>query len=594
MSGRNSRIVRNRDRSSGIDFISNNSKIIVGIVVVFLIIIIGIILLCSNFKSSKIVGQEIKNNNDIEYEYFMLSSDENIGVIDKKGNKIIDTKYIAIDIPNPSKDVFFCYSDDETVTILNKNAEEILNNYQNVQIIQSTNENSEIEKNALKYKNGEFYGLIDLDGNIVTEAIYSELVSLNDKPGAILAKKDDKYGVLDSKGNLIIDFIYDGIFADGYNSAEDLYTKTGYIVSQKDNDGVKYGYIDYKGNLLLDTKYESLERALEYSEDDIYLIVMQKGKKGVFKNKKKIIDLNFQDINYSDLSNVFIVNKNGKYGFCNKQGKMILKPEYTDYSIAGNYISVEKDAERKLFDINGNLVNSASYTKMIETENPSYFIAEDEDGYYSIISKDVNIDEKFVQVEYAYDNYFIFQEESGKSGIINAITEDVEVKAEYDFIILIEGTNVIQAINGTENTVDIYSKDLIKTVTMKDGVVETLENGYSVVYSETDMKYIDKEGNVVKNTDVYPEEELYSIQQAGKWGFANSNDEIVIECKYDIVTEFNKYGFAGVKKAGKWGVVQEDGTLVVEPNYEIDIYYFPQFIGKYQLFQSEIIYCIEQ
>ena len=71
------------------------------------------------------------------------------------------------------------------------------------------------------------------------------------------------------------------------------------------------------GEILLNVKYESLERALEYDDNNIYLIAMENGKKGVFKNHKKLIDLNFQDIIYSDLSNVFIVNKNGKYGFYN-------------------------------------------------------------------------------------------------------------------------------------------------------------------------------------------------------------------------------------------------------------------------------------
>ena len=288
--------------------------------------------------------------------------------------------------------------------------------------------------------------------------------------------------------------------SDGYCSEEDLYAKTGYIVSRKNDDGVSFGYIDYKGKVILDTQYESLERALEYEKEDVYLIVMQKGKKGVFKNKKKMIDLNFQDINYSELSKVFIVNKNGKYGFYNIEGKIILKPEYTHYSIAGNYISVEKDEKTELFDINGNLVNTNSYTKMIATKNSSYFIAEGEDGFYSIISKDAKIEGEYTQIQYAFENYFIFTEHNGKSGVINALTQEVEIEPEYDMIILIEGTQALQAIDGTKNIIDIYNNKLNKTVTMEDGIVEALQNGYSIIYSEKVMKYIDKNGDIAKNT----------------------------------------------------------------------------------------------
>lgn len=391
----------------------------------------------------------------------------------------------------------------------------------------------------------------------------------------------------------MIDAKYDQILADGYWSNHESYGKTGYIVAKKAEDGINFGYIDYEGKVLLDTRYESLERALEYDDEDVYLIAMQKGKKGVFKNKKKVIDLNFQDILYSNLSKVFIVNKNGKYGFYHLNGKVILKPEYTKYSMAGNYISVTKDDKTQLFDINGNVVSTNSYTKMIETDNPAYFIAEDEEGYYSIISKEVKLDEKYVQVTYAFDHYFIVTDKTEKVGVINALTKEMEVEPQYDFILLIDGTKSLQAIDGMSHLVDIYSEDLEKTVTLEGGIVESVHDEYSIVYSETDMRYINSVGQVVENTEVYPNKKMYASQTNGKWGFADANGRFVVECEYDIVTEFNEYGFAGIKKDGKWGVIKEDGEVIVEPTYELDTYYFPQFIGKYRLIESEIIYCEE-
>lgn len=460
-------------------------------------------------------------------------------------------------------------------------------------MVKSSEDIGDMENSVLKYKKDDLYGLVDLEGNQITEAVYEEISSLDYRPGRILVKKEGKYGILDSQGNLFIPIKYDKISADGYYSEKSKYEKTGYIVGEKTEEGLHFGYIDYKGNVLLDTKYETLERALEYEDENSYLIAMQKGKKGVFKNQKKIIDLDFQNIHYSALSQVFIVNKNGKYGFFHLDGKVILKPQYTNYSVAGNYISVTKENQTELFDINGNLVNTNSYTKMIETGNPAYFIAEDDKGFYSIISKDVKIDEKYIQVSYAFNNYFIFTDETGKTGVINALTQEIEIEPKYDFILLIEGTKVLQAIDGMNNFVDIYSKTLRKTVTMEDGIVEILENGYSIIYSETDMKYIDSEGQVVENTQVYPDKKMYAIQKDKKWGFADSQGKIVLECQYDIVTEFNKYGFAAIKKDGKWGIVNEIGEVIVEPIYELDTYYFPQFIGKYRLIQSEMVYCEE-
>ncbi len=319
----------------------------------------------------------------------------------------------GIDIPNPSKDVFIVQTEDKS-EVFNQQGEKILTEYEQIEAVKSSEDVSEIETEVLKYQKNGLYGLINLEGRPITEPIYNEITSLDYRPGRILVKKDEKYGVLDAEGNVVVEVDYDKIIADGYCAKDGSYEKTGYIVAKKGKDGINFGYIDAKGNPLLDTQYESLERALEYDDEHCYLIAMQKGKKCVFKDKKKMIDSHFQEITYSNLSKVFVVNKNGKYGFYHLNGKVILRPEYTDYSMAGNYISVTKEDKTQLFDINGNLVETNSYTKMMETENPSYFIAEDENGYQSIISKDVKLSEEYTQISYAFHHYFIFTNKSRK------------------------------------------------------------------------------------------------------------------------------------------------------------------------------------
>ena len=53
-----------------------------------------------------------------------------------------------------------------------------------------------------------------------------------------------------------------------------------------------------------------------------------------------------------------------------------------------------------------------------------------------------------------------------------------------------------------------------------------------------------------------------------------------IQNEYEKVTEFNEYGFAGIKKDGKWGSINENGEIVQEPVYSIS-WQNPSFIGKY-------------
>ncbi len=568
------------------DIRSENGNIRI-IFVVIMLIIIGIlaVVLISNKddKTNEITVSQ-------KYEYFvMYAIDEKVGVVNKEGEIIVTPKYTQIYIPNPEKDVFICYEED-TYIILDRREKELFSEFEEIEPIMISEETMEMEKQVLIYKENDLYGLVDLSGKKLTEPIYENIKSLKNKPGNLLVTKEDLCGVLDSNGNEIVPVKYNSVKSDEFSSEIDGYMRTGYIISEKTKTGIIFGYADYTGKVLIKPKYESISRALEYQDEDIYLIIMENGKKGVIKNKKKIIKNRFQNIHFYDASNVFIVNKNGKYGFYNNEGKEIIAPKYTTYSIAGNYIFVKKDNTAQLFDIHGNLVNSNNYKSIIETGNPSYFIAKDESGYYSIISKDIQIDEKYTNISYAFDNFFIFTNEEGKSGVLNVYT-GIEIEPEYDSILLTGTVNALEARKG--DIVDIYSRKIEKILTIREGIVENIGKDFLVVHSKEEMQYLNKDGEITSNMDVYPELELYSIQKDEKWGFANREGKIVVDCEYDIVTELNEYGFAGIYKDGKWGVVNKKGKVVIEPCYELETYYSPQFVGKYKLETFDNYHCVE-
>ena len=129
---------------------------------------------------------------------------------------------------------------------------------------------------------------------------------------------------------------------------------------------------------------------------------------------------------------------------------------------------------------------------------------------------------------------------------------------------------------------------------MDDAVVQKVSDNYFAIYSDTELKYIDNNGKIVENTEIFKDLPLYAFKgNNDKWGFKNKAGETVIEARYDIVTELNQYGFAGIKEDGKWGVIDKEGNTIVEPIYEIESYYAPNFIGKYLLEESENSSCIE-
>ncbi len=563
------------------------------IIIPIIILVILVIVLVNVFKKEDKIVYQVES---IPYEYFVLYG-KNTGVVDKKGNIIVEEKYNNIYIPNPSKDVFVCFTDDEyNYEILNKKGEKIFKDYENVYPIMTSSDSNEAEKYLLSYQNGDKYGLIDMDGNKVTDAIYDEIKSMENRQGNILVKKDGLYGVLDEKGNVIIDTVYNSVRSDEYSSERDGYRRTGYIISEKTSKGIFFGYIDYSGKMLVEPKYELISRFPEYEDEVIYLYFMENGKKGVIKNNKIFIEAKYQQISYDSTSNTFVVTKNNKQGVLNQDGKEILPLQYTNCQILGDYVSVKKDDQMLLFDLYGNLVNTNNYRSIQPTANSYYFIAQGDDGFFNIISKNGQIDNDYTNVSYAFDDFFIFSDVDGKYGVVDAGTNMVEIKPTYDYIIVLDNSNILEA--KSETTIDIYSSILSKVLTVENGIVEKISDRFYAVYSDKELKYINNEGAEVENTKIFSDRKLYSYQDIeGKWGFVDKNGNIKVDCKYDRVTELNEYGFAGILQENKWGVIDENGEVIVVPGYDKEKintnYYDPKFIGKYLLQTDDLSYCVE-
>ena len=106
------------------------------------------------------------------------------------------------------------------------------------------------------------------------------------------------------------------------------------------------------------------------------------------------------------------------------------------------------------------------------------------------------------------------------------------------------------------------------------------EDNYFKVFSNDDIKYFDNNGNEISYKQIEPNNKMYAKKINEKWGFVNEENKLIINNEYDMVTEFNKYGFAGIKKDGKWGVVNIKGEIIQEPIYSFK-WENPSFIGKY-------------
>ncbi len=548
-------------------------------IIVICVFAIGIYQLIKNRSKQ----YEIEKVN--EYNYFVLEQDDKYGVINKKGDIIIETQYDDIKIPNPEKAVFVCYTG-ENIKILNDKKEAILTQYQKVEAIRLKNIASDLmyEKSVLKYEENGKYGLINFEGKKITKAIYDEIDSLPYKEGELIVKQNGKCGVINIKGNKKVNIEYDQISVDGYYTEDNQYKYAGYIVSNTTEEGYRYGYINYDGEKIEEVEYNELSRVTHIEDNEnVYIICAKNGQYGVTKNGKELIKNEYQSIHYDETNKLFSIEKSKKYGVADLNGKMIIPVEYQQIDITGIYLYAQNNQGTTVYSAQGNQVNIDTDISILETQNEKYKIRinSSKQNGYGVIGKDGKqiIEEKYNYIEYLYDNYFIVSNENSKLGVIDD-KENVKIEIKYDSIQKIENTQIIQTTLTQENTTQLYSNEMNQICDIENALVEAKDN-YIKIYNEEQTKYFDKEGKELANTEVYPNNQLFSKKENEQWGFADKNGNVVVDCKYEKVTEFNEYGFAAVKLDGKWGVINSQGKEVLEPTYELKDQIEPSFIGKY-------------
>ena len=551
-------------------------------IAIITIIVISILSFCVyKFIQNDSKKYEIAKVN--EYNYFLLKQNNLYGVIDKKGNTIINVQYDDIKIPNPEKAIFICYKGKDT-KVLNAEKQDILTQYEKVEPIRLKNIASDLmyEKSVLKYHENGKYGLINFEGKKITKAIYNEIDSLPYKEGELIVKQDEKYGVINIKGTELVNIEYDQISVDGYYTEENQYKYAGYIVSNKTNEGYRYGYIDYNGEILEEIQYNELSRVTDIEDNEnVYILCAKNGQYGITKNGKELIQNEYQSINFSKINNLFLVEKSKKYGITDLNGKIIVPVEYKQIDTLGIYLYANNEQGTTVYNSEGNQVNIDANIGILDTANDKYRIRinTEENAKYGVIGKDGKqiIEEKYNYIEYLYDNYFIVSNENSKLGIIDD-KDNIKVEIINDSVQKIKDTNIIQTTIG--QTTQLFSKEMKKVCEMENAIIEEKED-YIKIYNSKQTKYFNQDGKEVKNTEVYKNNTLYAEENDGNWGFSDINGNMKIGYRYEKVTEFNEYGFAAVKLNGKWGAIDEQGKEVSGLVYEFKEDVIPSFIGKY-------------
>ena len=395
--------------------------------------------------------------------YSVIEENGKYGVKNQEDKIIVKPQYEQVVIPNEHRGIFICDNDGEKTVVYNEKGSEIFKEYEAVEPIKLSNLLEEkYEKNAIIYQKNGKYGLLSITGKVILDARYEQIFSLGYKENEVIVKDNSKYKIYDVKGKQLIKEEFDSIQSDEYYNEQDGYKKSGYIVCKTTSDGYRYGYYDYDYDEVLISDYNQILRIVDVADkNNIYLIAAKNGQYGVFINNAKVINTQYQSINYEKDFNLFIAERTGKYGAFNEKGIEVLKVRYDSLEIKGIYIYTTKGDEKKVFDRDGKEVNIPFDTTIEKTDN---------------------------------DNIFI-KYENNKYGVINKEGENL-INCEYDLLQIIRNTNAYQAVNFETNTIYIFNNKLEKTIEIPNATIN-VENGEITVSNEEVNYKLDSNGNVM-------------------------------------------------------------------------------------------------
>ena len=480
---------------------------------VFAVIIAIIVFIMCIFIIKGILSKDKQQGKISSKDYFTVFKDNKWGVIDERGEIVIDPSYAEmIVIPNSKDDVFLCtydvnYDTGEYKTkALNSKNEEIFKKFQRIEAIQNKDKNNNLwyEDNVLKVKKGDKYGTINLSGKELLSIEYDEIIALEGIQNALKISKDGKYGISDNEGKIIVKAEYSDIEALGNDN------KSGFIVK---NENGKYGIVDYSNNRILELKYDEIKKI---HGNDLY-VVKQEGKNNLIKKDGTVVLSEGFDEIVAILKNAetgIIYKSADKFGVMKTTGEVTIEPKYEELkeSKSGVFIA-KKDGKFGVIDLEKKQKVEFKYSNLYYDEKCDLYIAEGENYNNDIIDNTYTVRQTGILVDLDTEKGYLKLSKEGEYKYYNFKFEEKQVA-------------------------DIYPSNTL--------YLDKKNDKYG---------FVDKEGNLVVDYsyDDATEQNIYGyagIKKDGKWGSIDKDGKIVQEPTYEL-EQYLKIDFIGRWHLGK-------------------------------------------
>lgn len=239
------------------------------------------------------------------------------------------------------------------------------------------------------------------------------------------------------------------------------------------------------------------------------------------------------------------------------------------------YLAIKRGEGWGLIDTKSETVVDAVYQNIgsysdeekvtpVTSGDQNYYI--NEDGYRKLVG------DKNYEYLGAFGNGYAPACLDGKYGWVNRDFEEFMIEYDYTtpFINGVAAVKKDQKWALIDDDLEMITKFKYDDIVLdKNGFCA---NGKVIFVKEKDHYYlVDNNGDNVKKLkfeDVKPFycDQYAAVKKDGKWGYINSEGELVIKYKYDNAYSFSN-GVAGVMKNGAWGLITQDNEEVIEPMF---------------------------
>ena len=264
---------------------------------------------------------------------------------------------------------------------------------------------------------------------------------------------------------------------------------------------------------------------INFSNDNIINLAL-------YEQLKDTVLLQNTGISWDDvIFGVNIIEESGKKGLINYLGELIVPCDFDDVNpyMKNGYYWVRKDNKRGIYEPGKGLIGLWEY-------NPRFIFYDDED--------------------YNHKHKCIKILKNGLWGVVSAVTGEIIVPTKYEDILLCDDAiQVTYKEPGYMSADGVFLYDGTETIKPRYHYLNDFANGYAFFYKfDETIGFTDIFGNETNIPANYTvglswgnggtkfASGVFRVKDksSGKWGYMNSQLELVIPCIYDAISEYDE------------------------------------------------------